>query len=84
MNAIPDLDKKGLRKFALTTGAAFGLIFGLSLPWLFDLSYPVWPWVLMAILWIWALGSPSSIRPVYEVWMKIALLISKVTTPTGT
>ena len=41
MNQIPELDQKGLRRFALTTGAALAFIFGMFLPWLFDRWLPL-------------------------------------------
>ena len=43
---IPELDRAGLRKFGLTTGAIVALLFGLFLPWLFDFGLPRWPWML--------------------------------------
>ncbi len=81
MNRIPELDNKGLRQFALTTGAAIALIFGALLPRLFSRSYPYWPWIIMAILWVWGFVAPLYLRPVYIAWMRVAMLISKVTTP---
>ncbi len=80
-HAIPELDSKGLRKFALSTGAAISALFGMFFPWLLDLSYPVWPWVLFAILALGGLLLPESLRPVHYWWMRLALLISRVTTP---
>ena len=40
---IPELDRKGLREFGLTTGAAVIVIFGLFFPWVLDLAWPIWP-----------------------------------------
>ena len=40
---IPDLDRKGLREFGLTTGAAIVVIFGLFFPWMLELDWPLWP-----------------------------------------
>ena len=80
-HAIPELDRRGLRKFALSTGAAFAALFGMFLPWLLDLSYPVWPWVIFAILALGGLLLPEALRSVHYWWMRLALLISKVTTP---
>ncbi len=80
-HAIPELDSKGLRKFALSTGAAIAALFGIFFPWLLDLSYSVWPWILFAVLALGGLLWPESLRPVHYWWMRLALLISKVTTP---
>lgn len=84
MNAthtIPELDRKGLREFGLMTGAVVALLFGVFFPWLFERAYPVWPWVVLGVLGSWALLAPGSLRPVYRGWMKVGLLLGKVTTP---
>ena len=80
-SAIPELDSRGLRNFGLMTGAIFAVLFGVALPWLFSHSYPVWPWVLFTVMAAWALAAPSSLRIVYRGWMRLGLLLSKVTTP---
>ena len=46
---IPELDRAGLREFALVTSGVIVGLFGLFLPWLFDLKWPTWPWILAAI-----------------------------------
>jgi hypothetical protein len=43
--------------------------------------YPLWPWILFAVLGLWALLSPGTLRPVYRGWMRFGLLLSRVTTP---
>ena len=78
---IPDLDRKGLREFGLTTGAIVVVIFGLCLPWLLDVDWPVWPWLIAAPLWSLALVYPMWLRLVYRAWMRFGLLASKVMTP---
>lgn len=78
---IPELDSKGLRNFGLTTGLIAGILFGLIIPWLFGQRLPIWPWVLLAVLVVWALLAPSTLRPVYRGWMRLGLMISRVTTP---
>ena len=78
---IPALDKKGLRKFGITTGAIIVALFALFFPWIFDAtSMPVWPWILAALLWVPALLIPSMLRPVYTTWMKIGHGIGWVNT----
>lgn len=81
MHAIPELDRAGLRRFALTTATIIVLLFGLALPWLFDARWPIWPWPLGAVLALWGLVAPSSLRPVYRGWMRFGLLLSRITTP---
>ena len=61
--------KKELREFGLVTGAIVVALFGLLLPWLFDKALPLWPWVLAAVLWAWALLFPASLAPVYRGWL---------------
>jgi hypothetical protein len=78
---IPELDRKGLREFGLVTGAIVAVLFGLFLPWLLEHRLPLWPWVVLAVLGVWALVAPMTLRGVYRVWMRFGLLLSKVTTP---
>jgi hypothetical protein len=57
------------------------VLFGLIIPWIWDLNYPRWPWVIFLVLGGLGLVAPNSLRLVYRFWMRFALLISKVTTP---
>ena len=78
---IPELDRKGLREFGLTTGAAVVVIFGLFFPWVLDLDWPLWPWIVAAVFWSLALILPSWLRWIYRGWMRFGLLASRVMTP---
>jgi len=69
-HAIPPLDRRGLRRFGLTTGAMVALLFGLALPWLLERPLPLWPWVLAAGLAAAALIRPTALRPLYRGWMR--------------
>jgi hypothetical protein len=80
-HTIPELDRKGLREFGLVTGAIVAVLFGLFFPWLLERSFPLWPWAIFAVLGAWALVVPLSLRPVYRAWMRLGLLLSKITTP---
>ena len=80
-SVIPELDRKGLREFGLTTGAGVVVIFGLFFPWLLELNWPVWPWLIAAALWLPALVYPLWLRRIYRAWMRFGLLASKVMTP---
>ena len=80
----PAIDKKGLREFGLVLGGIFAGLFGVLLPLLHGKllsSPPIWPWVIAVPLWFLAIASPGSLKPVYNFWMKIGLLLSKVMTP---
>jgi len=78
---IPDLDRDELRKFGLTTGAIVAVLFGGLIPWMWDFRYPTWPWIVFGILGALAILAPMLLQSVHRNWMRIGLLISKVTTP---
>jgi predicted membrane protein len=78
---VPRLDRKGLREFGLVTGGVVALLFGLFFPWLLEFKFPLWPWVVFAVLGALGLVAPTSLRPVHYWWMRFALLLSKITTP---
>ena len=80
-HAIPELDRKGLREFGLTTGIAVVVIFGLFFPWLLERDWPTWPWVIAAMLWLPALLRPLLLRRIYRGWMRFGFLASRVMTP---
>ena len=78
---IPELDQKGLRHFALITGAIILALFGFFLPWFLDSDRPTWPWVVAAVLAALGLIAPTTVRPVYRIWMYFGLILSRITTP---
>jgi hypothetical protein len=78
---IPELDRKGLREFGLTTGGIVGVLFGLFFPWILERPIPRWPWVILGVLGLLALAAPTALRPIYTGWMKFGLLMSRITTP---
>ena len=81
MQGIPELDRKGLREFALVTSGVVVGLFGLLLPWLFGFGWPRWPWILAAVLSLMGLVVPMALQPVYKLWMRFGLILSKITTP---
>jgi len=81
MHEIQEIDRKGLREFGLLTGAVVAVLFGLFFPWLLESDIPLWPWLIAAVLGVWGLVAPDSLRPVYNGWMKFGLILSKITTP---
>lgn len=80
-HSIPDLDRKGLREFGVVTGGIVAVLFGLFFPWLLERAFPLWPWVIFGVLGAWALVVPLTLRPLYRGWMRLGLLLSKITTP---
>jgi hypothetical protein len=80
-DAIPELDRKGMREFGLTTGVIVAGLFGLFFPWILDRSIPSWPWIVCGVLIFLALVAPTSLRPIYRGWMRFGLVMARVTTP---
>ncbi|MCZ6664458.1 MAG: SxtJ family membrane protein, partial [Gammaproteobacteria bacterium] len=78
---IPELNAKGLRQFAFTMGAIIAALFGVLLPWLWNASFPVWPWVFASLFAVWGAAAPTSLRPVYRAWMRFGLLLNRIMTP---
>lgn len=78
---IPELDRKGLREFGLTTGAIVGGLFGLFFPWLLERPIPRWPWLVLAVLGMLGLAAPAALRPIYRGWMWFGHQLSRITTP---
>ena len=78
---IPELDRAGLRRFGFTTGTIVAVLFGILLPYLLDHAWPIWPWIIAAVLISWAVVAPASLRPVYRGWMRLGHLIGRITTP---
>ena len=80
-NQIPNLDSTGLRHFGLTTATIFAVLFGVLFPYFLQTRWPIWPWVVFGVLITWSLLAPSTLTPVYRGWMKVGLLLSRITTP---
>jgi signal transduction histidine kinase len=60
-------DKKGLRRFALITGAIF-LLFS-AIPFLRHKPVPHWPYYIAGFLYFFGLLAPSLLAPVHRYWM---------------
>ena len=80
-HSIKELDARGLRNFAVSFGAMLVILFGVFFPWILELKYPRWPWLLWAVCAGWGLVAPETIRPFYRLWMRLGILLSKLTTP---
>ena len=72
------LDIKELRKFGMTTGLVLVAMFGVILPWLKHRSVPLWPWIITAILWTFALIMPKKLNGFYRIWMQGGSALGKV------
>lgn len=80
MEALPPPNRKQLREFGLVTGGLFALIFGLFIPWIWHFAWPIWPWIVLAVLGSWALVHPDSLIIVYKPWMKGAMILGWINT----
>lgn len=78
--SIDKLDAKGYRDFGLITSAILVVVFGLLIPWLFNLTYVYWPWIIGAILTTLALLIPLALQPIYMVWMKFGNVMGWINT----
>ena len=72
--------KAELRKFGLVFGAIVASVFGLLLPWIFEFAWPLWPWIVIGISWLWSLVHPDSLYWVYLSWMKFGHVAGWVNT----
>lgn len=71
---------KELRQFGLIFGLILTGVFALLVPWLKGTAWPVWPWFPACLFWAAAAFAPGALRPVYRVWMKLAMIINAVVT----
>lgn len=62
-------DPVELRKFAFTLGCLIALLFGVLFPYFLERSYPVWPWVVMAVMLLLGMFLARFLGPLYRVWM---------------
>jgi hypothetical protein len=69
---------KQLRHFGLTTGAIFGGLFGLLLPWLKGHTLPLWPFLLWVALWAPALLWPRVLKYPYAGWVGFGTVLGWV------
>jgi hypothetical protein len=75
------MSKKDLREFGLVTAGMITLVFGLLIPWIWDAtSWPMWPWILAALLGTISLILPNILQPVYHWWMKLAHVLGWINT----
>ena len=73
-------DNKELRNFGLITGALTPVFLGLLLPWLFEHSFPKWPWIAGIVLVTVGLILPKALKPIYIVWMTIGHYLGWINT----
>ena len=80
-HVIPELDRKGLRDFGFLFGGIIAILFGALFPWLLESQIPIWPWALCGLLVVVSLAAPMALRPLYKVWMRFGIFMSRIVTP---
>jgi len=78
-----EVTKSDLRKFGIIMGGMFALIFGLIFPWITDktsATWPIWPFIVLAIFWVIAIVAPQILRPVNDIWIKIGNVLGFINT----
>ena len=80
MHEIIELDKKGLREFGLVGGSIVAVVFGFVLPILRHHSLSMVPWIIAFVLWVWAIVAPTTLNVVYQIWMRIGLVLGWIQT----
>lgn len=71
LKQMQKINKIELRKFGFTMAAVISILFGLLLPWLFEKTYPLWPWLVAAAFLLPAVVFPQILVPVYHAWIRI-------------
>ena len=80
MDQIKELDNQELKEFGLIGGLIVAVLFGLVLPVLRHHSLPVFPWIMAGLLWVWAIVAPATLNVVYQIWMRIGLVLGWIQT----
>ena len=75
---IPELDRKGLRQFALIFAAIVVVVFGIVIPLLTGNGFVWIPWAIGGIFALWGLSAPATVRPFYRMWMRFGMLMSAI------
>lgn len=83
-NEIPELDEKGLQQFGLILAALLAIVFGMLLPFLWDLQlFPNYYWIALGGCFaVWALFSPASMHSFYKAWMRVTMAIGYIVNTT--
>jgi hypothetical protein len=76
----PPQSAKELRQFGLLMGLFIGGIFGLLVPWLWNLRFVAWPWIAGALFVVWALVAPAALAPVFYGWMIVGGVMGWINT----
>ncbi len=71
-------DKKILRVFGCILGLVIALIFGLLIPWVSELAWPLWPWIASMVTVVFSVFWPKLLLPVFVLLSVVSGMIGKV------
>lgn len=80
MSANMNPTTKELRQFGLVTGFMVAALFGVFFPWVFERAYPQWPFIVLGVMFTWAIVAPKTLKPVYHGWMKVGEVLGFINT----
>jgi len=72
MHQIDSSNPQELRKFSRVMAVAIPLAFGLLIPWIWNLNYPLWPWGVAALFGLTGQFVPGILKWPYRAWFKLA------------
>jgi hypothetical protein len=70
---------RDLRIFGLVLGALFAVFFGVW-PLLRHRATPRWPWIVAALLWLFALIWPAALSYLHRGWTRLGLALGWINT----
>lgn len=70
-NVNSALTPKILREFAWIMAGMIAFLFGLVIPLVKGHGLPILPWAIAVVFVLLGLLAPRSLKPVYELWLKI-------------
>ena len=71
---------KEIRSFGLIFSLLVVLIFAGLMPWLFNQSMSVWPFVVSTVTALLALLAPSTLHPLHSLFIKLGTLLGFINT----
>ena len=75
-----DATLREIRSFGLIFSLLVVLIFAGLMPWLFNQSMSVWPFVVSTVTALLALLAPSALRPLHSLFIKLGTLLGFINT----
>ncbi len=80
MHPIKKLNKTELRQFGFLFGFMVALVFGIIWPFILKHNSGSWPWIVMAVFWVWALVAPQTLNGFYQGFARFGLVLGWINT----